>query len=273
MASDKDSIKNIIVVALSVCFVCAIIVSGAAVSLRPMQVANKEADRYKNILIAAGLYKDGQTQAEIGRQFERFRIRLVDLQEKRLVSSDEATALGIDPATYDQRKASKDPALSQAVPNREDIASISRRARYATVYLLESDGELDRIVLPVHGYGLWSTMYGFLALEGDLNTVAGITFYEQQETAGLGGEVENPAWKAQWQGKKIYRDGHDVALRVIKGSVDPNARNAEHQIDGLSGATITSRGVENLVAYWLGENGFGPVLEELKTDQIGAISS
>jgi Na+-transporting NADH:ubiquinone oxidoreductase subunit C len=271
VAADKDSIKNIIVVALSVCFACAIVVSGAAVALRPMQAMNKEADRYKNILIAAGLYEQGQTQAEITSEFERFRIRLVDLEQKRFLSEDEAAALGIDPATYDQRKASRDPALSTAVPDREDIASISRRARYATVYLLESGGEVDRIVLPIHGYGLWSTLYGFLALEADMNTVAGITFYEQQETAGLGGEVENPAWKAQWQGKKIFSDGHDVALRVIKGSVDPSASNAAHQVDGLSGATITSRGVQNLVAYWLGESGFGPVLAELKTDQTGAI--
>lgn len=272
MASDKDSIKNILVVALSICFVCAIVVSGTAVMLRPQQVANKEADRYKNILVAAGLFEQGKTTtADVMDIFGRFTIRIADLEEKRFLTESELAELDIDPATYDQRKASKEPALSQALSPTEDIASISRRARYAVTYILEQDGEIERIVLPIHGYGLWSVMYGFIALDSDLTTVKGITFYEQFETAGLGGEVENPDWKASWQGKRIYDDEHDVALRVIKGSVDPNAANAVHQIDGLSGATITSRGVENLVNYWLGDSGFGPILADLQKRQIGAI--
>ncbi|MEX2366075.1 MAG: NADH:ubiquinone reductase (Na(+)-transporting) subunit C, partial [Pseudohongiellaceae bacterium] len=146
---------------------------------------------------------------------------------------------------------------------------ISRRARYSIAYLLEDEnGNVDRIVLPVHGYGLWSTLYGFIALKGDGNTVTGITFYEHQETPGLGGEVDNPRWKSVWEGKEIYDDDGDVALRVIKGSVDENTGDAVHKVDGLSGATLTSRGVQNLVSFWMGENGFGPVLKQL--DSKGA---
>ena len=161
---------------------------------------------------------------------------------------------------YDQRKAAKNPELSIELSSAEDIASINRRARYSIVYLLRKDGKLDRIVLPIHGYGLWSTLYGFIALRGDGNNVSGITFYEQQETAGLGGEVDNPAWKALWPGKQIYDADHKVALKVIKGTVDKRSPNAKHQVDGLSGATITSRGVQNLIRYWLGDSAFGPVL-------------
>ena len=150
---------------------------------------------------------------------------------------------------------------------KEDIASISRRARYSVVYILKAaDGSIDRIVLPVHGYGLWSTMYGFIALKGDLNTVAGLTFYEEAETAGLGGEVENPVWQAQWSGKTIYDEAHDVVLKVIKGNVDPKSPDAVHEVDGISGATLTSRGVQHLVHYWLGQEGFGPLLAKLKSD-------
>ncbi|MCB1693621.1 MAG: Na(+)-translocating NADH-quinone reductase subunit C [Pseudomonadales bacterium] len=273
MASDKDSIKNILVVALSVCLVCAIVVSGTAVSLKPEQRANKQADRSKNILIAAGLFEEGKTPVgNVQELFKEFTIKIVDLQEKRFLTDEEAKAAGINVETYDQRKASKNPALSKALPDDEDIASISRRARYSVVYMLEKqDGEVERIVLPIHGYGLWSTLYGFIALEGDLNTVAGITFYEQQETAGLGGEVENPDWKALWEGKKIYDNQHHVVLRLVKGGVDPNSPNAEHQVDALSGASLTSRGVENLVAYWLGDDGFGPLLAHMQNQQIGAI--
>ena len=262
MAKNKDSMKNILIIALSVCLVAAVVVSGTAVSLKPTREANKELDRAKNILIAAGLFEKGvSADSEIDGMFEQFEIRLVDLEQGKLLTASEAEALGIDPATYDQRKASKDPSLSESLSTAEDIASISRRARYSVAYLLKHDGQLDRIVLPIHGYGLWSTLYGFLALDGDLKTVAGITFYEHQETAGLGGEVDNVDWKASWNGKEIYDANGNVALQVIKGSVDPTSANASHQIDGLSGASLTSRGVQNLIAFWMGESGFGPVLK------------
>jgi Na+-transporting NADH:ubiquinone oxidoreductase subunit C len=265
VAKNKDSIANIVVVALSLCLVAAIAVSSIAVGLKPTREANKELDRAKNILIAAGLYEQGKTaNSEIDGLFEQFEIRLVDLREGKLLSPSEAEALGIDPVSYEQRKAAKDPAMSRNLETSEDLASISRQADYSVVYLLKTDGDIDRVVIPIHGYGLWSTLYGYIALDSDMNTVSGITFYEHQETAGLGGEVDNPAWKAIWEGKEIYGDSGDVALTVIKGSVDPNNPNAEHQIDGLSGATLTSRGVQNLIQFWMGDAGFGPILKELK---------
>jgi Na+-transporting NADH:ubiquinone oxidoreductase subunit C len=264
VASDKDSMKNILIVALSVCFVCSVIVSGAAVSLKPERLVNKALDRNKNILIAAGLFEKGVTaESEIDGLFESFDIRVVDLQAQRLLSAEELAETGIDFDRYDQRKAAKDPARSVALSTEEDIASISRRANYAIVYLLKQEERLDRIVLPIHGYGLWSTLYGFIALESDGNTVSGITFYEHQETAGLGGEVDNPRWKGLWPGKEVYDESGNVALRVIKGAVNPSSNNAKYQVDGLSGATLTSRGVRNLIEYWLGDQAFGPVLKEL----------
>ena len=262
---DKDSMKNIITVSLLMCFVCSVIVSSAAVFLKPQREANKELDRNKNILLAAGLY-DKETagdDVDIAGLFESFEIRLVDLEDKRLLSALEASDLGIDVATYDQRKASKHPGISKELENLADIASISRRARYSVVYLLKEDGDISKMVIPIHGYGLWSILYGFIALEGDLNTVSGITFYEHGETAGLGGEVDNPAWKALWPGKLMYKDG-EVALRVIKGRSNPDSALYGYQIDGLSGATLTSRGVQNLIGYWLGPDGFGPILDDLR---------
>jgi Na+-transporting NADH:ubiquinone oxidoreductase subunit C len=130
----------------------------------------------------------------------------------------------------------------------------------------DTSGELEKIILPVRGYGLWSTMYGFIALEQDANTVAGLGFYEHGETPGLGGEVDNPRWKAMWPGKQVYRDG-DVELGLIKGSVDSGSDNADWQVDGLAGATLTSRGVTNLVHFWLGENGFEPFLNNLQAGE------
>ena len=272
MAYNKESMLNVVGVALSVCLVCALVVSVAAIALKPQKIANKHADRNKNILIAAGLFKPGVTSpSQVGNLFKKFTVRVIDLKEEKVLTPEEAKQLGIDPTTYDQRAAARNPKMSRALTKKEDIASISRRARYSVVYILKNDkGDIDRIVLPVHGYGLWSTMYGFIALNGDMDTVAGLTFYEEAETAGLGGEVENPIWQAQWVGKKIYNDAHKVALDVIKGNVDPNSPDAKYQVDGISGATMTSRGVQHLVHYWLGSEGFGPVLAKLKSD-TGAV--
>jgi Na+-transporting NADH:ubiquinone oxidoreductase subunit C len=261
---NKDSIGNIILIAVLVCLGCSIVVSSAAVGLKSLRSDNKALDRSKNVLMAAGLAAaDISTRQQIQDEFAQFEPVVLDLRDKRMLSSEEAIELDIDVATFDQRSAAKDPLWSSALETPEDIASIKRREHYAVGYLLRSGADIEKIVLPIHGYGLWSTLYGFLALEGDGNTVAGITFYEHGETAGLGGEVDNPAWKALWPGKAIYADDGRVALKVVKGAVNPKAAGAEHQVDGLSGATLTSRGVENLVSYWMGDAGYGPILKTI----------
>jgi len=144
------------------------------------------------------------------------------------------------------------------------LAKIKRRENYATVYIVEGEQGIEKIVLPIKGYGLWSTLYGFLALESDLQTVAGIGFYEHAETPGLGGEIDNPNWKASWIGKQAYDSGV-MAISVIKGKVDLTRPEGDYQIDGLAGATLTTRGVNNLVQYWLGKEGFEPLIDYLKS--------
>ena len=99
-------------------------------------------------------------------------------------------------------------------------------------------------MLPITCKGLWSTLRGYLALDADANHVRGITFYDQKETPGLGGEVENPRWTAQWIGKTILQDGKLVGVTVKKGVVDDSIpKEKAHYVDGLAGATITSNGV------------------------------
>ena len=256
--SNNDSIKKTIIVTVLLCIVCSVIVSAAAVLLRPAQVANKSLDFKRNILSAAGLLEAGKNVDAIFS--ERVVTRVVDLKTGKFTDA-------VDPASYDQRRASKDPSLSTNLSADEDIAKISRRADYSVVYLIQDENEqLQKIILPVKGYGLWSTLYGFLALEADANTVVGLVFYEHAETPGLGGEVDNPVWKAKWVGKEVYDEG-DVAISIIKGSVDPSSSNAVHQVDGLSGATLTSRGVHNLLHFWLGDNGYKPFMTNLKNGE------
>ncbi len=252
--SSNDGIKKTLLVAVALCIVCSLVVATAAVVLKPAQEENKALDRKRNILAAAGMLKPGESVEE---QFKQVHTRIVDLATGKFTDA-------VNPDSYDQRKAAKDPSESVVLTPEQDIAKIKRRAKLAKVYLVNTpDGKLDKLILPVHGYGLWSTMYGYMALESDLNTVAGLGFAEQGETPGLGGEVDNPNWKAKWPGKEVYKDGK-VELHLIKGTVDPNNPSAEWEVDGLSGASLTSNGVSNLVKYWLGDNGFQPFIENLK---------
>ena len=255
--SSNDGISKTLIVAFSLCIVCSIIVSAAAVILQPAQEANKSLDRKRNILAAAGMLDDSKSVDEL---FAQISTRVVDLRTGKFTED-------VSPDSYDQRKAAKDPSASDALPAAEDLAKVARREHYAVVYLVESaGGDIEKIILPVHGYGLWSTLYGFIALQSDGNTVAGLGFYEHAETPGLGGEVDNPRWKGTWPGKQVYRDG-EVAIALIKGSVDPGSADAPWQIDGLAGATLTARGVTNLVQFWLGKNGFEPFLNNLQSGE------
>ena len=255
--SSNDSTTKTLIVAFSLSIVCAVFVSAAAVMLKPIQEVNKTLDRKRNILAAAGMLEEGKSVEE---QFSQVSTRVVDLRTGKFTDDIEAQK-------YDQRKASKDPAMSKELSDDEDLAKVSRRENYSLVYMVEDDaGDIDKIILPIHGYGLWSTLYGFIALESDANTVAGLGFYEHGETPGLGGEVDNPRWKGIWPGKQVYRDG-DVALGLIKGSVNSASDNAPWQVDGLAGATLTARGVTNLVRFWLGENGFEPFLKNLNAGE------
>ncbi|MBD5771582.1 Na(+)-translocating NADH-quinone reductase subunit C [Marinomonas colpomeniae] len=265
MASNNDSIQKTIIVALSLCLVCSIFVAAAAVGLKPIQNANKDLDRKRNILSAANML---DSNTSIDTVFESIETRIVNLETGAFATQAELDEAGIKPATYDQQAAAKDPQLSVALAGSEDPASIKRRAKFASVYLVKSDIGIDRVILPVHGYGLWSTMYGFIALEDDFNTVIGFGFYDQGETPGLGGEVDNPNWKALWKGKKVYNNQGQAIIQLAKGGVDNSDPQAVYKVDGLSGATLTSRGVTNLVQYWLGSEGFGPFLVKLRRGEV-----
>ena len=264
----RDSVTQTFKIALLLCVVCSILVSSFAVGLRPLQEANRALEMKKNILSAAGLFDPQKHQDEdVSQLFEQVEIKLVDLS-----TGEYTTVL----ENYDQRKASRDPELSDTIPSDRDPATLKRREKYSFVYLVKmSDSTLDQIVLPIRGYGLWSTLWGFLSIDAATleqaaaeTTIRGLTFYEHKETPGLGGEVDNPNWKAKWNGrentKKIFDAEWNVLIEVIKGSVSPNDSAREYKVDGLSGATITSRGVTKMLRYWLGDDGFGPYLQMLQ---------
>lgn len=240
----------------AVCVVCAVLISSAAVSLKDLQVRNAVLDKQRNVLLAAGLAEAGEklSRDELQRRFgEAVRPVVIDLQ------TGEPT--DIDPATFDQARAAKNPSTSRPAP--ENRSSIKRLPDSALIYEVLRDGQHAMTVLPIEGYGLWSTLYGFLAVDTDGETIRGIAYYQHGETPGLGGEVDNPKWKALWPGRKIYGGADSPAIRVVKGYAGP-VDQAPHEVDGLSGATITSNGVSFMLEFWLGEAGFRNYLQTLQ---------
>ena len=178
---------------------------------------------------------------------------VVDVNNGQQVEFDSEQARSEWIKSYDFEKRKFDADMSIKLPKEQDKAGIQRRTTEAPVYINRADdGSVKSIILPIQGYGLWGVMYGFLALESDGETVKNIIFYKHNETPGLGGEIQNPAWTAQWQGKELPVD-------LVKSGADN-----EHEVDGLSGATLTSNGVDNTVDYWTGENGFGPFLAKVR---------
>lgn len=258
MSEKKETAGRTLLVALVMCVVCAAVVTTTAVSLKPMQVAAQEQDRAINILQIAGIYDPA---IPLEQQMERAHARVIDLETGRFVDD-------IDPAQVaNVSRLLRDPQRSINLTSEQDIAKLNRRENYSLVYIAEKEnGEIERIVLPVRGYGLWSTLWGYLALEADATTVVGLGFYQHAETPGLGGEVDNPSWRAQWPGKQIFQ-GDELAIHVLKGQVDPRSPQAIHQVDGLSGATLTTKGVDNLLRFWLGDLGYGKFLKNLKTGE------
>jgi Na+-transporting NADH:ubiquinone oxidoreductase subunit C len=256
--SNKESTGRTLFVALAVSLVASVFVAGSAIALKPVQIENRLLDKQRSILAIAGLGEDKLSSAQVKDLFNsRIKARVIDLSSGEYKDD-------LDPVTFDPLKAAKDPKTSAALKGSEDLALIKRREQFTTVYMVEKDGQLESLILPIRGYGLWSTLHGFLAIKPDLNTVVGLGFYQHAETPGLGGEVDNPKWRAMWPGKTLFDDSGKPIVKIVKGGVDPASPDAGHQVDALAGATLTSNGVDRLLQFWLGEQGFGPYLAKLR---------
>jgi len=248
----RDSIGNTLFVAIGVSLICSVLVSAAAVVLRPVQEQNQTAFRQRIVLEVAGLY---EPEADVATLFSGIDAHLVELE-----TGDYAD--GIDPETFDAAAAANDPKLSIAVPADFDIANLRRRAIYAPVYVVMDGDAVQQFILPVYGAGLWSTMRGYLAIEADGNTIRGLRFFEHAETPGLGDQIDKSNWLEQWPGQLLFDDAGNTRIEVVRGKVQPG-NDAIHQVDGLAGATLTGNGVTNLIQYWTGPHGFGPYLNRV----------
>ena len=256
---NNESITKTFTVAALLAIVCAIIVSLADVSLKDMQRRNQALDRQTNILRAAGLVEPTQkiTAAQADELFKKSATVVVDLETGEIVPD-------ADPETVEADKTNL-----RVLDKDADIAGIGSIPKYGVVYLFyNDDGTLDALTLPIVGTGLWSTLYGFLSLHSDYATVKRLVFYDHGETPGLGGEISNPAWDRKWEGKVAVNNEGEPIISVVKGTVSPDAKGAASMVDGISGATLTGKGVTNTIRFWLGEDGYGPFLKKLRFDEI-----
>ncbi len=256
----QHSNAYIIGFAAGVCLVCSIFVATSAVALKERQEQNKVLDRHKKVLTVAGLMEEGQeiSPDEVHRLFkEKIKTRAINLETGEFDDS-------IDVVTYDQRKATKDPTLSRRAP--ANNAGITRQPLTGVIYERMEGDDVALLILPIEGKGLWSTLYGFLALAPDTKTIEGLTFYEHGETPGLGGEIDNPRWKALWKNRLAFDDQGNPEIEVIKGAAGTPEEDP-HRVDGLSGATLTGRGVSHLIQFWLSDDGYGPFLKIFRAER------
>lgn len=249
-----DSPLRALVTVLGVAVVCALLVSMTAVTLRPYYIANIEAERRAQLESILGALSGSIGDVTP----EDVETRAVELDSGHYSES-------IDPVTYDARRAATDPSRSIAISPEMDLAGIKRRANHAVVFIVRGeDKRIQALILPVHGSGYQSTLYGFLALAEDTNTVLALKFYEQNDTPGIGGRIQDPDWEALWPGKHVFDEAGVLRIGVARGKVAPSSADADYQVDGISGATRTSLGVNGLVRFWLSDLGFGRFLERVR---------
>lgn len=252
--TNEDRVK-VFGIAFLTALISAVLVSVASVALKPAQEAHLEAERAARMAAMLDTLPGMRdVMAELG--VDALETRIVDLETGAFVND-------VDPETFDLKAVEADPEHSVAIPSDADVASLGRRAKLAPVFLLERDGELLLIVLPVSGKGYQSTLRATLALSADLTTVSALTITEQGETPGIGARVEEPDWLALWAGKQVADADGKIVISVARG-----AATGPYEVDGISGATITSNGVTGMLRYWLGAHGFGPFLDRLRAEGV-----
>ena len=223
----KDD-RRILTFAAIVCVTCSLLLSGTAAVLKKRQEYNIELDRKLNVLKAFG-------------------VEVVNAKGKRIVSADEVEAYFADHISERILDRDTGSVLEGATSNELTSDDLKYKTKLP-LYLWSEDGRTTKYAFPISGYGLWSTLYGYMALEGDLATVVGVTFYKHNETPGLGGEASTPKFLNQFRGKKVWGDGSILPFEVVKGGVDARYPDGcSHCVDGISAATITSNGIQDFI--------------------------
>ncbi|WOT03840.1 Na(+)-translocating NADH-quinone reductase subunit C [Shewanella youngdeokensis] len=251
MVFKKDSFIGTMIFTVTLCLLCSFMITGTAELLKERKLVKKRDELKRNVLIAAAVDIADKDFSEIFKQ--KVKPLLITLDTG-------AEAPQVNVLDFDERLAAIDPNTSR--PPKKDLAKIKSRAAQARVFKVFDDkGELASVVVPIYGKGLWSIIYGYIALQPDLNTIENVIFYEHGETPGIGDFLNDPQWTAQWHGKQLFNAKGKVAFKVVKGGAKPGDI---HGVDAVSGATMSGRGVQRAVKFWFGAEGFEMFFNNLK---------
>lgn len=227
-----------------VCLVCSVAVAGVSLSLRDRQELNKERDLRSSILTALGLPGDGRELRgeEIDAAWEQY------VQQRFITPSGEPAGPELDQDGDGDLDAEDLGVALESIKNQPNATP-----PLLGVYVRVEDGALRGLAIPMNGVGLWGPLSGYLALDPEGDEVTGATFFAPKETPGLGAEIMETPFESQWIGKEVVDDaGRIKTVQVVKGEAENLcAGDLEHCVDGVSGATITSRGVDAMVAQAL----------------------
>lgn len=256
MAFKKDTVLGTMVFTITLCLLCSFMITGTAGVLKERKLVKKRDELQRYVLMAAGV--------DLG-QGDEFREIFAKSVTPELINLDSGKVTSTtDVLDFDERMAAINPDTSSKP--KKDIAKIRTRADEVRIFKLhDADGKLNSLVLPFYGKGLWSMIYGYVAVEADFNTIKGIVVYEHGETPGIGDFVTDPNWLSLWHGKHIFDEKGEVALRLVKGGAKAGDM---HGVDAVSGATMTGRGVQKALAFWFGSEGYQTLFNTLKASEV-----
>ena len=229
----QQSNAYIIVFSIITTIILGGLLSVASVGLGPRQKIQVELDTKKSIL---GAVMDIQKSDDVlGIYDQKIESLVVDINGNQ-VETDEAG----------------DPIVAEDISIEKNY-KLPPEERLYPVFLFKGDnGEVEAYILPIYGNGLWDVIWGFVALDNDLSTIKGAVFDHRGETPGLGARIAEDAVQSRFVGKEVYNDnGELVSVSMLKGEGNPPEALGEHTVDGLAGATITARGVNNMLMNYL----------------------
>jgi Na+-transporting NADH:ubiquinone oxidoreductase subunit C len=216
---DRNSNTYTFIYAAAMVILVAAILASVAMALRPLQNTNIEVEKKQNILASVNIESTAENAEEIYAE---------KIQNQYVINSEGEVVEGRDAFEVDLKK-------QQAKPLEE---------RLLPVYECQTEEGL-KYIFPMRGAGLWGPIWGFVSLDSDMSTIYGANFDHQGETPGLGAEIATDWFQAEFKGKEIYNDqGELVSITITKSGQEAPE---EHSVDGISGGTITSKGLQEML--------------------------
>lgn len=215
---DRNSNLYTFIFAIVMVIAVASILAFTATTLKPLQADNVKKEKMQSILSTIGVSVD---RNQAGEQFDEF------VKQQLALNPDGSVNEEVDAFSIDLNRETKKPSEEQNFP----------------IYVAEKDGKTYYVV-PLWGAGLWKEIWGYVALDSDKNTIIGASFDHAGETPGLGAEINQSWYEDQYIGKQIMEGENFVSVTAVKGGATPGSL---HQVDAISGGTITSDGVNNML--------------------------